>query len=146
MTEVVRVEGVRKAFGAVEVLRGVDLVVEDHEVVGLIGASGSGKSTLLRCIDLLETVDAGRIWVEGVEITAAAIDENAVRRRVGIVFQSFNLFPHMTVLRNVTLRTLDKSTAQTIVVRMVLDQTGTYSLVVVNPSGDASNAAPLKVN
>ena len=103
MTEVVRVEGVHKAFGEVEVLRGVDLVVEDHEVVGLIGASGSGKSTLLRCIDLLETVDAGRIWVEGVEITAAAIDENAVRRRVGIVFQSFNLFPHMTVLRNVTL-------------------------------------------
>jgi polar amino acid transport system ATP-binding protein len=85
------------------VLRGNDLVDEDHEVVGLIGASGSGKSTLLRCIDLLEPVDAGRIWVEGVEITAAGVDENAVRRRIGIVFQSFNLFPHMTVLRNVTL-------------------------------------------
>jgi polar amino acid transport system ATP-binding protein len=103
VTEAVRVEGVRKAFGELEVLRGVDLVVEDHEVVGLIGASGSGKSTLLRCIDLLEAVDAGRIWVEGVEITAAGVDENAVRRRIGIVFQAFNLFPHMTVLRNVTL-------------------------------------------
>ena len=103
MTEAVRVEEVRKAFGDLEVLRGIDLVVEDHEVVGLIGASGSGKSTLLRCIDLLETVDAGRIWVEGVEITAAGVDENAVRRRIGIVFQAFNLFPHMTVLRNVTL-------------------------------------------
>jgi polar amino acid transport system ATP-binding protein len=103
VTEAVRVEGVRKAFGELEVLRGIDLVVDDHEVVGLIGASGSGKSTLLRCIDLLEPVDAGRIWVEGVEITAAGVDENAVRRRIGIVFQAFNLFPHMTVLRNVTL-------------------------------------------
>ena len=103
MSEAVRVEGVRKAFGDLDVLRGIDLVVDDHEVVGLIGASGSGKSTLLRCIDLLEPVDAGRIWVEGVEITAAGVDENAVRRRIGIVFQAFNLFPHMTVLRNVTL-------------------------------------------
>ena len=103
VTEAVRVEGVRKAFGELEVLRGIDLVVDDHEVVGLIGASGSGKSTLLRCIDLLEPVDAGRIWIEGVEITAAGVDEDAVRRRIGIVFQAFNLFPHMTVLRNVTL-------------------------------------------
>src|SRR4029453_9603778 len=71
VSEAVRVEGVQKAFGDLEVLRGIDLVVEDHEVVGLIGASGSGKSTLLRCIDLLEPVDAGRIWVEGVEVTAA---------------------------------------------------------------------------
>ncbi|HET9671533.1 MAG TPA: amino acid ABC transporter ATP-binding protein [Actinomycetota bacterium] len=84
-------------------LRGIDLVVEDHEVVCLIGASGSGKSTLLRCIDLLEPVDGGRIWIEGVEITAPGVDENAVRRRIGIVFQAFNLFPHMTVRRNVTL-------------------------------------------
>ncbi|HZB00897.1 MAG TPA: amino acid ABC transporter ATP-binding protein [Actinomycetota bacterium] len=103
MTEAIRLEGVDKAFGHVEVLRGIDLLVEDHEVVCLIGASGSGKSTLLRCIDLLEPVDAGRIWVEGVEITAAGVDENAVRRRIGIVFQAFNLFPHMTVRRNVTL-------------------------------------------
>jgi polar amino acid transport system ATP-binding protein len=103
VTEAIRLEGVHKSFGHVAVLRGIDLVVEDHEVVCLIGASGSGKSTLLRCIDLLEPVDAGRIWVEGTEITAADVDENAVRRRIGIVFQAFNLFPHMTVARNVTL-------------------------------------------
>ena len=103
MTDAVRIEGVHKAFGPVEVLRGIDLSIEDHEVVGLIGASGSGKSTLLRCIDLLDPVDAGRIWIEGVEITAVGVDENAVRRRIGIVFQAFNLFPHMTVRRNVTL-------------------------------------------
>jgi polar amino acid transport system ATP-binding protein len=103
VTEAVRIEGLRKSFGELEVLRDIDLVVQDHEVVCLIGASGSGKSTLLRCIDLLERVDAGRIWIEGVEITAPRVDENAVRRRVGIVFQAFNLFPHMTVLRNVML-------------------------------------------
>jgi polar amino acid transport system ATP-binding protein len=103
VTEAVRVDEVRKSFGELEVLRGVDLVVQDHEVVCLIGASGSGKSTLLRCVDLLEEVDAGRIWIEGIEITAAGVDQNAVRRRIGIVFQAFNLFPHMTVMRNVTL-------------------------------------------
>jgi polar amino acid transport system ATP-binding protein len=97
------VEGVRKSFGRVEVLRGIDLVVEDHEVVCLIGASGSGKSTLLRCVNLVEPIDAGRIVVEGQEITARGVDVNSVRRRIGIVFQAFNLFPHMSVLRNVTL-------------------------------------------
>ena len=114
MTEAVRVDKVRKSFGELQVLRDVDLVVQDHEVVCLIGASGSGKSTLLRCIDLLEEVDAGRIWVEGFEITAAGVDQNAVRRRIGIVFQAFNLFPHMTVLRNVTLaqeKALDRTPA-----------------------------------
>ena len=127
MTEAVRVEGVRKAFGELQVLRGVDLVVEDHEVVGLIGASGSGKSTLLRCIDLLEPVDAGRIWIEGVEITAAGVDENAVRRRIGIVFQAFNLFPHMTVLRNVTLaqqKALGRSAAEAAKARELLARFG----------------------
>jgi len=98
-----RLDGVRKSFGELEVLKGIDLTVEDHEVVCFIGASGSGKSTLLRCINLLEEVDAGRIWVEGVEITAPDVEVDTVRRRVGIVFQSFNLFPHMTVRRNVTL-------------------------------------------
>ena len=98
-----RIEGVHKRFGELEVLGGIDLVVDDHEVVCLIGASGSGKSTLLRCIDLLEPVDEGRIWIEGVDVTAPGVDENAVRRKIGIVFQSFNLFPHMTVRRNVTL-------------------------------------------
>jgi len=98
-----RVEGVHKSFGRAEVLHGVDLVVEDHEVVCLIGASGSGKSTLLRCVNLLERVDAGRILLGGEEISGAAVDANKVRRRIGIVFQAFNLFPHMTVLRNITL-------------------------------------------
>jgi polar amino acid transport system ATP-binding protein len=99
----VRVVGVRKSFGENEVLQGVDLEVGEHEVVCLIGASGSGKSTLLRCIDLLERIDAGRIFLEDDEITARGTDVNRVRRRIGIVFQAFNLFPHMTVLRNVTL-------------------------------------------
>jgi polar amino acid transport system ATP-binding protein len=103
MTEAVRLEGIHKSFDQLEVLKGIDLVVDEHEVVCLIGASGSGKSTLLRCLNLLERVDAGRIWVHGGEITVAGIDQNAVRRQVGIVFQSFNLFPHMTVLRNVSL-------------------------------------------
>jgi polar amino acid transport system ATP-binding protein len=103
VTEAVRIEGLHKSFGETEVLRGIDLTVEDHEVVCLIGASGSGKSTLLRCIDLLEPIDAGRIWVEGIETTDPNVDERAVRRRIAIVFQAFNLFPHMSVLRNVTL-------------------------------------------
>jgi len=96
-------DGVRKSFGRAEVLRGIDLTVEEHQVVCLIGASGSGKSTLLRCVNLIEPIDAGRIVLEGAEITARGVDANRVRRRIGIVFQSFNLFPHMSVLRNVTL-------------------------------------------
>ncbi len=103
MSEALRFEGVRKSFGKLEVLRGIDLAVAEHEVICLIGASGSGKSTMLRCVNLLEPIDAGRIMVEGVEITAPGVDTNAIRRRIGIVFQSFNLFPHMTVMRNVTL-------------------------------------------
>ena len=96
-------EGVHKSFGRNEVLRGIDLALASHEVVCLIGASGSGKSTLLRCVNLLEPIDAGRIVVGGTEITEPGTDLNAVRRRIGIVFQAFNLFPHMSVLRNVTL-------------------------------------------
>ncbi|MDP9327610.1 MAG: amino acid ABC transporter ATP-binding protein [Actinomycetota bacterium] len=99
----IRLEGVRKSFGDLEVLRGIDLTVAPHEVICVIGASGSGKSTMLRCINLLEEVDAGRILLGSEEISAPDADLNAVRRRIGIVFQSFNLFPHMTVLRNVTL-------------------------------------------
>jgi polar amino acid transport system ATP-binding protein len=86
-----------------EVLKGIDLELGPHEVVCLIGASGSGKSTLLRCVNLLEPIDEGRIEFLGEEITAARVDANEVRRSIGIVFQAFNLFPHMTVLRNVTL-------------------------------------------
>lgn len=103
MTEALRVEGVVKSFGPLEVLRGIDLSLAEHEVVCLIGASGSGKSTLLRCVNLLEPIDAGRIVIGGEEVTVPGVDVNAVRRRLGIVFQSFNLFPHMSVRENVTL-------------------------------------------
>jgi polar amino acid transport system ATP-binding protein len=99
----VELHGVRKSFGRVEVLHGVDLRVDEHQVVCLIGASGSGKSTLLRCVNLLEPIDEGRILIEGEEVTVHGVDANRVRRGIGIVFQAFNLFPHMTVLRNVTL-------------------------------------------
>jgi polar amino acid transport system ATP-binding protein len=98
-----QIEGLRKSFGTNLVLDGIDLSVGEHEVTCLIGASGSGKSTLLRCINLLEQVDAGRIVVEGEEITRKGVDVNWVRRRIGIVFQAYNLFPHMSVLENVTL-------------------------------------------
>ena len=106
MTDVapaLRVEGLWKSFGELDVLQGIDLEVAEHEVIALIGASGSGKSTLLRCINLLEPIDEGRILIEGEEITAKGVDVDRIRRRVGIVFQSFNLFPHMRVLDNVTL-------------------------------------------
>ena len=102
-TAALRIEDLHKSFDGLEVLKGIDLEVDEHEVVGLIGASGSGKSTLLRCINLLEPVNAGRVFIEGDEITARGVDVNRIRQRVGIVFQAFNLFPHMTVLRNVTL-------------------------------------------
>jgi len=95
--------GLHKRFGKAEVLRGIELSVAEHEVVCLIGASGSGKSTLLRCINLIEPIDAGRIVIEGDEITAPGVDVDRIRRRIGIVFQAFNLFPHMSVLDNVTL-------------------------------------------
>jgi polar amino acid transport system ATP-binding protein len=101
--EAVRIENLHKRFDELEVLKGIDLSVAEHEVICLIGASGSGKSTMLRCINLLEPIDAGRITVLGQEITAQGVDVNAIRRQIGIVFQSFNLFPHMTVMRNVTI-------------------------------------------
>jgi polar amino acid transport system ATP-binding protein len=97
------IEGLRKSFGKNLVLDGINLSVGEHEVICLIGASGSGKSTLLRCLNLLEPVDAGRIVVAGEEITRRGVDVNRVRRQIGIVFQAFNLFPHMSVLENVTL-------------------------------------------
>ena len=100
---VLQVEGLWKSFGALDVLRGIDLRLAEHEVVAMIGASGSGKSTLLRCVNLTEPIDAGRIVVEGEEITADGVDVDRIRRRIGIVFQAFNLFPHMSVLQNVTL-------------------------------------------
>ncbi|MEM9133454.1 MAG: amino acid ABC transporter ATP-binding protein [Actinomycetota bacterium] len=96
-------DGVAKAYGDLQVLKGFDLVVAEHDVVCLIGPSGCGKSTVLRCVDLLDPIDAGRILLDGVDVTERGTDANAVRRRLGIVFQSFNLFPHLSVLDNVTL-------------------------------------------
>jgi polar amino acid transport system ATP-binding protein len=103
MASAVVLERVFKSFGKLEVLSGIDLEVEEHEVLCLIGASGSGKSTLLRCVDLLEPVDSGRILVHDEDITARDVDANRIRRGLGIVFQAFNLFPHMSVLENVAL-------------------------------------------
>ncbi len=99
----VSLQGVTKRFGELEVLRKVDLDVDEHNVVCLIGASGSGKSTLLRCINLLEKVEEGTIVVDGQTVTNGKVDVNALRRKIGIVFQAYNLFPHMTVLQNVAL-------------------------------------------
>jgi polar amino acid transport system ATP-binding protein len=95
--------GVTKRFGDLVVLRNVDLTVDLHQVVCLIGASGSGKSTLLRCLNLLERVDEGEIAFDGQTITNGKVDVNGLRRQIGIVFQDFNLFPHMTVMQNITL-------------------------------------------
>jgi polar amino acid transport system ATP-binding protein len=103
MSEVLRLEGIRKSYGGTEVLRGVDLRVDSHEIVALIGASGSGKSTLLRTINLLERIDDGRILLAGDDISDPRVDADRVRARIGVVFQHFNLFPHLTVLDNVTL-------------------------------------------
>jgi polar amino acid transport system ATP-binding protein len=99
----VSISGLTKRFGENEVLRQVDLTIDLHNVVCLIGASGSGKSTLLRCLNLLEPVDGGTIVIDGQNVTNGKVDVNALRRRIGIVFQSFNLFPHMTVMQNIVL-------------------------------------------
>jgi polar amino acid transport system ATP-binding protein len=133
MSEALVLEGVHKSFGKNEVLRGVDLTVQEHEVVCLIGASGSGKSTLLRCVNLIEAIDAGRIVVEGEEITARGVDVNRIRRRIGIVFQAYNLFPHMTVLRNVTL-------APTQALKMQSAQATTEALALLERFGLADKA------
>jgi polar amino acid transport system ATP-binding protein len=100
---VLEVRGVTKAFGEREVLRGIDLTVREHEAVALIGASGSGKSTLLRCVDLLEEIDDGDVFLDGEAITDPSVEPVSVRRRLGLVFQAYNLFPHMTALENVML-------------------------------------------
>jgi polar amino acid transport system ATP-binding protein len=100
---VLEISGATKAFGSRQVLRGIDLTVTEHRAVALIGASGSGKSTLLRCIDLLEEIDDGDIFLDGEVITDPSVAPVAVRRRLGLVFQAYNLFPHLTALQNVVL-------------------------------------------
>ncbi len=100
---VLEVRGVTKAYGEREVLRGIDLAVGEHQAVALIGASGSGKSTLLRCVDLLDDIDDGDVLLDGEVVTDPSVDPVAVRRRLGLVFQAFNLFPHLSVLENVVL-------------------------------------------
>ena len=103
MTEVLRLENIWKSYGETEVLRGIDLSVGSHEVVALIGASGSGKSTLLRTVNLLERLDDGQIWLAGADISTPTTRPDSVRARIGVVFQHYNLFPHLSVLDNVTL-------------------------------------------
>jgi polar amino acid transport system ATP-binding protein len=101
--QVLELRGVTKAFGDLDVLRGIDLAIGEHDAVAVIGASGSGKSTLLRCVDLLEEIDDGDVLLDGEVITDPSVDAVAVRRRLGIVFQAYNLFPHLNVLDNVLL-------------------------------------------
>jgi ABC-type polar amino acid transport system ATPase subunit len=100
---VIRLEQVHKSFGDNLVLEGIDLEVASGEVLVIIGPSGSGKSTLLRCVNMLEPIQSGRIFFEGQEITGKGVDVTAIRQRIGIVFQQFNLFPHLTVMNNLTL-------------------------------------------
>ena len=113
MTAVLRLENIHKSFGDRDVLRGIDLEVREHEVVALIGASGSGKSTLLRTINLLERIDDGQVWLRDEDISNPRVKVDAVRARIGVVFQQFNLFPHLTALENITLasRTVFKKSA-----------------------------------
>jgi polar amino acid transport system ATP-binding protein len=103
MTPVLEVSGLVKRYGGTTVLDGVDLTVGEHQVVTLIGSSGSGKSTLLRCVDLLEEIDDGQVLLDGVDVSDPRADVPAAQRRMAIVFQAFNLFPHMTALQNVAL-------------------------------------------
>ncbi|MFT7476709.1 MAG: polar amino acid transport system ATP-binding protein [Verrucomicrobiales bacterium] len=117
MTSKLELRGVHKSFGDTHVLNGIDLSIEEHEVVCLIGPSGCGKSTILRCVDLLDTIDSGQILLDGQNISGRGVNGDDVRRRIGIVFQSYNLFPHMTVLDNVTLgprvaHGVDRTTAE----------------------------------
>ncbi|KQX74089.1 MULTISPECIES: amino acid ABC transporter ATP-binding protein [Aeromicrobium] len=135
-TGVLRADAVRKSFGDHEVLKGVSLEIAEGEVVCLIGASGSGKSTLLRCLNLLEQVDDGDIWFDGREITDPRVDVDAVRRDIGIVFQAYNLFPHLSVEQNIVLgpvrsrgesRETARARAHTLLERIGLaDRAGAY--------------------
>ena len=120
----IEVRGVHKSFGKLEVLKGIDCHIAPREVVCVIGPSGSGKSTLLRCINGLEQVNKGQIFIEGVEVTSSKVDINAVRQKVGMVFQLFNLFPHKTTLENITLapikiKGIPREEAETIAIELL---------------------------
>ncbi|MGJ8546479.1 MAG: amino acid ABC transporter ATP-binding protein [Sulfitobacter sp.] len=134
----IEIENVHKSFGALHVLKGINLTVQKGEVVSVIGGSGSGKSTLLTCINGLEPIDSGRILVDGTEVHARATDLNKLRRRIGIVFQQFNAFPHLTVLENVTLaprkvKGMDRKAAEEIAVKQ-LSHVGLGDKLDVYPS------------
>ena len=135
---VLDVRGLRKSFGGVEVLTGIDLAVAPQEMVFLIGPSGSGKSTLLRCCNRLEEPDAGSVVVDGVDLMARGTDINAMRRRIGMVFQAFNLYPHLTALGNVALalrRVLRKPKAEAeAIARAALDRVGLADKAGAHPS------------
>ena len=130
---VLRLEGIHKSFGATPVLRGIDLSVDAHEVIAVIGASGSGKSTLLRTINLLETIDDGQIWLGDEDISDPGVKADAVRARIGFVFQHLNLFPHLSVLDNVTL-------ASRLVVRQSLADSEKHGLELLDRIGLADKA------
>lgn len=133
----IEIEDVHKSFGALKVLKGIDLTVAKGEVVSVIGGSGSGKSTLLTCINGLEPIDSGRILVDGTEVHARSTDLNKLRRKIGIVFQQFNAFPHLTVLENVTLaprkvKGMSRRDAEEIAVKQ-LDHVGLSDKLKVYP-------------
>ncbi|WP_144760036.1 amino acid ABC transporter ATP-binding protein [Curtobacterium sp. 9128] len=128
MSAVLELRGLRKSFGDQEVLRGIDLTVDRHEVICVIGASGSGKSTLLKTVNLLEGIDDGQVFLQGADISDPRVDVDATRARIGVVFQQFNLFPHVTVLDNVTLASrrvhgVPRATAEA-TARRLLDRIG----------------------
>jgi polar amino acid transport system ATP-binding protein len=133
----ISLRGVHKAFGANSVLNGIDLDIAEGTVVSLIGPSGSGKSTLLRCINLLEPIDDGEIFLDGADISLPGFDANPVRRRIGMVFQNFNLFPHMSVQDNITL-----SPIRTLGVNKALARTKALELLERFGLADKVNAFP----
>jgi len=133
----ISIRGVHKAFGAHSVLNGIDMDIPEGTVVSLIGPSGSGKSTLLRCINLLEPIDDGAILLDGTDISLPGFDANPVRRRIGMVFQNFNLFPHMSVQDNITL-----SPVRTLGVNKALARTKAVELLERFGLGDKVNAFP----
>jgi ABC-type polar amino acid transport system ATPase subunit len=144
----IELRGIRKSFGTIDVLKGVDLEIAAREVICLIGPSGSGKSTLLKCINLLQPPDAGTIRLNGTDITGAGIDENAARARIGMVFQHFNLFPHVSMLANVmmalrTVKRLPKPQARQIALAQ-LDRLGVIDLRDKRP-GDCSGGQQQRV-